>query len=142
MGIWQGKRQKPLIVQVKELTTGQVKEIELIWDRKLMLAITYEDGLAGKENTGIHMAALDPGEIHSIAAVCENNQGIIITGRQLHSIKYLRNKKLPTSQIKEIELLWDRKLMLAITYEDGLASKKLTKPIPRKHVLFAAGRRK
>ena len=100
MGTWQGKRQKPLIVQVKELPTGKIKEIELIWDRKLMLAITYDDGLTAKENTGIHLAAIDPGEIHSISAVCENGQGIIITGRKLRSIKSLRNKKLKELQKK------------------------------------------
>ena len=45
MGIWQGKRQKPLTLKVKKLQIGQIKEIELLWDRKLMLAITYEDGI-------------------------------------------------------------------------------------------------
>lgn len=100
IGTWQGKRQKNLMVQVKELPAYPVKEIELIWDRKLMLAISYDDGLEAKKTNGLNLASIDPGEIHSISAVCENNQGLIITGRKLRSIKNLRNKKLKELQKK------------------------------------------
>jgi putative transposase len=100
MGIWQGKRQKPLVVQVKKVPPFQIKEIELIWDRKLKLAITYDDGIEAKKTTGINIAAIDPGEIHTIAAMSENNQGLIITGRKLRSIKRLRNKKIQELQKK------------------------------------------
>jgi putative transposase len=100
MGIWQGQRQKPLVVKVKKLPPYPIKEIELIWDRKLKLALTYDDGLEVKEATGVNMVSIDLGEIHAIAAVCENNQGLIITGRQLRSTKRLRNKKIQELQKK------------------------------------------
>ena len=35
LGICQGKRQQPITVHVKKIPVGQVKEIELIWDKKL-----------------------------------------------------------------------------------------------------------
>ena len=100
MGTWQGKRQKPLVLKVGKLPPHQIKEIELIWDRKLKLAITYDDALEAKKASGLYLVAIDPGEIHSIAAVCENNQGLIITGRKLRSIKRLRNKKVQELQKK------------------------------------------
>ncbi|MDA8210636.1 MAG: transposase [Clostridia bacterium] len=93
MGIREGKRQKPITVWVKELPEGEVKEIELIWDRKLMLAIAYEDGQTEKAAPGNRVAAIDMGEIHSIAAVTDEGEALIITGRKLRSIKRLRNKK-------------------------------------------------
>ena len=65
-----------------------------------MLCLSYEDGFHAEENNHKHTAAIDLGEIHSIASVCENNQGIIITGRKLRSIKRLRNKKLSELQRK------------------------------------------
>ncbi len=100
IGIWQGKRQKPLVIKVGKLPPNKIQEIELIWDRKLMLALTYDDGAEAKTASGLNIVAIDPGEIHSIAAVCENNQGLIITGRKLRSIKRLRNKKLQELQKK------------------------------------------
>lgn len=100
LGIWERKRQQPLVVHVDKLPAGEIKEIELTYDRGLMLAISYEDGTLPKKSTGTHMAAIDPGEIHSITAVCENGQGIMITGRKLRSIKRLRNKKLKELQKK------------------------------------------
>ena len=93
MGIWEGKRQKPIVVRVKEIPQGVIKEIELIWDNGLCLAICYEDGLESKENNSDTIAAIDLGEIHAIAAVEEKGDAIIITGRKLRSIKRLRNKK-------------------------------------------------
>ena len=93
LGIWNGKRQRPIVVQVKRLPVGQIKEIELIWKRKLMLAFSCDDGVVAKENNGHSVAAIDLGEIHTIAAVSEAGPGIIITGRKLRSIKRLRNKQ-------------------------------------------------
>jgi len=93
LGIWQGKRQAPIVVFVKSLPAGCVKELELIYDRGLKLAISYDDGLAPKKNNSTNAAAIDLGEIHSIAAVSNAGAGIIITGRKLRSLKRLRNKK-------------------------------------------------
>jgi putative transposase len=45
-------------------------------------------------NHYVSTASIDLGEIHAISSVSENNEGVIITGRKLRSIKRLRNKKL------------------------------------------------
>ncbi|MBS4207319.1 RNA-guided endonuclease TnpB family protein [Bacillus sp. FJAT-50079] len=100
MGDFAGKRQKPLFIWVKELPKGQIKEIELIFDRKLIISIAYEDGKESKENNFTHRAAIDVGEIHTIAAVAENGENIIITGQKVRSIHRLRNKKLADLQRK------------------------------------------
>ncbi|RST56961.1 transposase, partial [Siminovitchia terrae] len=71
MGIFEGKRQKPLNIWVKELPKGKMKEIELIFDRQLMLSIAYEDGREVTENQFVNRAAIDVGEIHTITAVAE-----------------------------------------------------------------------
>jgi putative transposase len=94
LGTWHGKRQEPITVWIKNLPQSKVKEIELIYDRKLMLCFTYDDGSELEVNNNVHTAAIDLGEIHAISSVSENNEGIIITGRKLRSIKRLRNKKL------------------------------------------------
>ena len=96
MGDFEGKRQAPLFVQVKELPKGQIKEIELIFDRQLMLSIAYEDGQEVKEHTFENRSAIDVGEVHTIAAVAENGENIIITGRKCvrfigFAIKNLQN---------------------------------------------------
>lgn len=94
MGNYNGKRQVPLVVWIKNLPDGKVKEIELIFDRKLMLSLSFEDGKSERENHSSKKAAIDIGEIHTIAAVAENGENLIITGRKLRSINRLRNKKL------------------------------------------------
>ncbi|MBN6187143.1 transposase [Aneurinibacillus sp. BA2021] len=70
-GIWNGKRQAPLVVRVATLPVGMIKEIELVYDRGLQLTLSYEDGKQEAEPTGSHVCAIDPGEIHSIAAVAQ-----------------------------------------------------------------------
>lgn len=92
-GNWQGKRQKPLVVHVSKVPSGSIKEIELVWDNGLFLAISYDDNTKAKEPTGKRLAAIDMGEIHAVSAVAENGEAVIITGRKLRSIKRLRNKK-------------------------------------------------
>ena len=100
LGLWEGKRQKPITVRVAHYPPGQMKEIELVYDRGLKLAIAFEDGIAPKENTGQGTAAIDLGEIHTLASVTDQGQGLLITGRKLRSIKRLRNKKLKELQRK------------------------------------------
>ncbi len=100
LGLFKGKRQKPILVQVKKLPPGTIKEIELIYDRGLQLAIAYDDGQSPKENKNRGIAAIDLGEIHTIVSVSDNGQGVIITGRKLRSIKQLRNKKYKELQKK------------------------------------------
>jgi putative transposase len=94
LGTWKGKRQEPIAVWIKNLPQGKVKEIELIYDNKLMLCLSYDDGKQLEVNNHVFTASIDLGEIHAISSVSENNEGIIITGRKLRSIKRFRNKKL------------------------------------------------
>lgn len=100
MGIQNHKRQAPIVLHIAKVPEGEIKEIELIYDRGLQISLSYEDKAAIGINHGLNLAAIDPGEIHSIAAVCENQNGIIITGRKIRSIKRLRNKKLAELQRK------------------------------------------
>ena len=100
VGLFKGKRQPPITVRVKNLPPANIKEIELIFDRGLWLAITYDDGKSPKETVNQGISAIDLGEIHTIASVCDNGQGVIITGRKLRSLKRLRNKKQKELQTK------------------------------------------
>ena len=100
LGIIEGKRQKPIEVHVKKLPPGQIKEIELIYDRGLKLAITFDDGQTPKENIAQGLAAIDLGEIHTITSVCDQGQAVMITGRKVRSFARLRNKKLKELQKK------------------------------------------
>jgi putative transposase len=98
MGIENGKRRKPIKLKVAKLPSFPIKEMELIYDRKLMLSISYDDGIKPSENNNTNKCAVDLGEIHSIASYCDNGEAIIITGRRLRSINRLRNKKLAELQ--------------------------------------------
>jgi len=94
MGIALGKRQKPITIWCKNIPEGVIKEIELIYDRKLMVSMSYDDLKIEGEALGNSRVAVDLGEIHSIASFCENGESLIITGRKIRSIHRLRNKKL------------------------------------------------
>ncbi|CDX00547.1 hypothetical protein SDC9_09234 [bioreactor metagenome] len=100
LGLWEGKRQQPITVRVAKLPSGQIKEIELVYDRGLKLAMAFEDGINPKENLAQGQAAIDLGEIHALASVTDQGQGLIITGRKVRSIKRLRNKKIKELQRK------------------------------------------
>ena len=101
MGVWNNKRQQPITVRVPNLPKGDIKEIELIYDRKLMLCISYDDGKEpAVQDKPRLIAAIDPGEIHSISASCENGEALIITGRKQRAIHNFRNKKLKDLQKK------------------------------------------
>ncbi|MFB5761856.1 RNA-guided endonuclease InsQ/TnpB family protein [Paenibacillus medicaginis] len=98
LGIQNGKRQQPIQIVVADLPDAEIKEIELVYDRKLMVSLCYEDGEVAKVNEGSEIVGVDLGEIHSIAATTTANQSIIITGRKARSIHRLRNKKLAEIQ--------------------------------------------
>lgn len=101
MGVVNGKRQKPIVVKGAHLPEGHIKEIELIFDRKLMLSISYDNGNEAKELSDLQKyAAIDPGEIHTLAASTQSGEGVIITGRKMRSIHQLRNKKTKELQRK------------------------------------------
>ena len=100
MGIQEHKQQKPIVVRPSQLPDHEIKEVELIWDRKLMLSISYDDDVAAQENPNTVTVGVDLGEIHSIAATTTQNQAIIITGRKLRAVNRLRNKKV--AQIQQL----------------------------------------
>ncbi|MCB8815340.1 hypothetical protein [Desulfosporosinus shakirovi] len=72
LGLLNSRRQKPIPIRVKDLPPGKIKEIELIYDRGLQLAIAYDDGKSLKANNNVGIAAIDLGEIHTIVSVCDN----------------------------------------------------------------------
>lgn len=106
LGIWDHKKQKPILVTLPKDTIGKIKElleknknavseIELCYNNGLRLHITYDDGVKAKEKPdAVETAGVDLGEIHSIAACATNGKSVIITGRKIRSINRLRNKML------------------------------------------------
>jgi putative transposase len=98
MGDWNGKRQKPLSLKLPKVPSGQVKEVELVFDRKWFVCLSYDDGIQGEKPKEGVFSSVDPGEIHTIASVTENGDSLVITGRHMRSIHRLRNKKLKELQ--------------------------------------------
>ena len=97
-GISSGKKNTPIIIWVKNLPAHGIKEIELIYDRKLMVSISYDDGVTTSPNKGTNVCSIDLGEIHTIVAYTKNENALIITGRKMRSVNRLRNKKLAELQ--------------------------------------------
>lgn len=93
-------RKKLLVKPNKDVSSVEIKEIELIYDRKLMLSISYDYGLEATETKNSNKVGVDLGEIHSISAYCDNGEALMVTGRKLRSINRLRNKKLAELQSK------------------------------------------
>ncbi|WP_240416153.1 hypothetical protein [Paenibacillus periandrae] len=52
LGVWKGKRQQAIWITVPRLPAAEIKEIELVFDRKLMISMSYDDGKAVVENIG------------------------------------------------------------------------------------------
>ncbi|WP_088189265.1 hypothetical protein [Desulfosporosinus sp. FKA] len=65
LGLFKGKRQKPITVKVKNVLPSSIKEIELIHDRGLQMAISYDDGQSPRETNNLDIAAIDLGEMHT-----------------------------------------------------------------------------
>ena len=98
-----GAKRKPIVIYIDKKISeikDSIKEIELIFDRRLMLSISYEDGVEESENINSNICAIDPGEIHTISAYAQNGEAIIITGRKMRSINRFRNKKIAEIQKK------------------------------------------
>jgi putative transposase len=94
MGIQDGKREKPIVIRTRNLPEGQIKEMELCYEKELYLSVTYEDGTTAEPYQQQRAVGVDPGEIHTLAAFCEKGDAVVITGRKVRSIHRLRNKKL------------------------------------------------
>jgi putative transposase len=98
MGIHDGKREKPIVVYASNLPEGKIKEMELCYDQHLYLSISFDDGIENTPYIPQQAVGVDLGEIHTIAAFCEDGQALIVTGRKVRSIHQLRNKKLAEIQ--------------------------------------------
>ena len=106
LGIWNHKRQKPIVVKLPKDTIDKLRnivarnkdaisEVELCYNNGLRLHITYNDGVEVEPNpNATEIAGIDLGEIHAIAACATNGKSVIITGRKIRSIHRLRNKQL------------------------------------------------
>jgi putative transposase len=89
-----GKRhfQKRIKCYSKSLPKNIV-QLELIYKKGLIFSIVYKDETEYLQINSNNVASIDLGEIHSIAAIDNNQNVIIITGRKLREIKRFRNKK-------------------------------------------------
>ena len=70
--------------------------VELIWRNGYWLSITL-DSLQSQEVTGSKTAGCDLGEIHAVTAT-DGDEAIVVNGRQLRSVKRLRNKRVAEVQ--------------------------------------------
>ena len=84
--------QSPVVCRAKTIPQNIV-EIELLYRNGLKLAIKYKEPDIEHLIPSGNSAAIDLGEIHSIASVDNMGDAIIITGRKLRSIKRFRDKE-------------------------------------------------
>jgi putative transposase len=87
------QKQKPVKVYCKDIPKGIV-QIELIYRNGLKLAIKYKKEVEYLQIKSENHAAIDLGEIHAITSIDSKHNAIIITGREIRSIKRFRNKEL------------------------------------------------
>jgi putative transposase len=59
-----GAGRESITIWIDHIPAGDIKEIELIFDRKLMLSISYKDGISPQINNSTGCCAIEPGEIH------------------------------------------------------------------------------
>lgn len=105
--ICNGKRQKKIVIWCSSLPNNKIKEIELCYDQQLYLAVTFDNGIVEKEYVEGKKAGGDLGEIHTVAAISEDGEAIIVTGRHVRSIHRLRNKKI--AEINKLQSRCKRK---------------------------------
>jgi putative transposase len=77
MGHWKGKRQPKLKLKLPKVPVGQIKEVEVVFDRKWFVCLSYDDGIQEESEKQGMTASIDPGEIHSIASVTENGDSLM-----------------------------------------------------------------
>ena len=80
--------------RLPKVPSDNVKEVELVFDRKWFVCLSYDDGIAAKSKKEGVASSIDPGEIHTIASVTEKGDSLVVAGRYMRSIHRLRNKKL------------------------------------------------
>ena len=75
-----------------ELVNCDPNCVELIWRNGYWLSITLD--IEGKQQIlGFNTAAVDMGEIHAMT-ITDGNEAIVISGRQLRSVKRNRNRRV------------------------------------------------
>ena len=89
----ENNKSNPVICYCKTIPK-YIVEIELMYKNGLYLAIKYKEPKVNDNIQSNNMAAIDLGEIHSIASIDNNGNAIIITGRKLRSIKRYRDKEM------------------------------------------------
>ena len=86
-------KSSPIFLHCKTIPPN-ITQVELVYKNGFKLAINYwidEECLQIKSN---NICGVDLGEIHSITTIDTNSNALIITGRELRSIKRFRNKEL------------------------------------------------
>jgi len=92
-----GKERQGIIVKLpKYLNDCQPKTVELIWRNGYWLSIMLE--VEGKQQIlGFNTASVDMGEIHAMT-LTDGKEALVISGRQLRSVKRNRNKRVAQIQ--------------------------------------------
>ena len=60
MGNWEGKRQSGLQLKLPKVSLGQVKDVELVFDRRWYVCLSYENGLQIEEQKQGVTTSIDP----------------------------------------------------------------------------------
>ena len=79
------KRQPKLTLKLPKVPIGQVKEVELVFDQKWFVCLSYEDGLSEESEKEGVVSSIDPGEIHTIASVTAKGDSLVIIGRYMEA---------------------------------------------------------
>ena len=58
MGDWNGKRQPKLTLKLPKVPMGQVKEVELVFDQKWFVCLSYEDGISEESEKRVSFPVL------------------------------------------------------------------------------------
>lgn len=91
-----GRGREPLILKLPVRYREQnIKQVELGWDvNHYVLYLTIDTGVIDEPFLRqVKTAGVDLGEIHIAAVVTDDGKGLLISGRQLRSVKRLRNKR-------------------------------------------------
>ncbi|WP_303720444.1 transposase [Malonomonas rubra] len=84
---------KGIHLDTKVNVEGDINTAEILWSGcGYTLSYTADFPLA--EESGVVLAGGDIGEIHPIAVCAEDGEGLVVSGREIRSIKQLRNKAL------------------------------------------------
>ena len=75
------------------IPASPVRTCEILWRKGRYVLVWTSDYLEPAPIKGI-IGGIDIGEIHPVALCGEHGQGLVVSGREIRSIKQLRNKSL------------------------------------------------